>query len=434
MAKKKQNNELAQKQESSEKNLIIRKVIAREILDSRGNPTVEVDILTNAGIGRGAAPSGASTGILEAIELRDGGKRYNGKGVKKAVRSAKEIGRELVGISSADQSRIDNMLIKKGGEQKKHIGGNASVAVSMAACSAAAASLGKPIYEYLNPKAKTIPVPMMNVINGGKHAGSGLAIQEFMIVPKKFKSFSEALEAGSEIYHSLGDILRKKYGPSARNVGDEGGYAPSIHTTEEALDAIMSAIDERGYGKNVFLALDCAASSFHDLGHYRIDRRTINSTELMRKYQELIKRYPIISIEDPFQEEDWDSLSRFTRESGKDVQIVGDDYFVSNIKILRKGIVNKAANALLLKVNQIGTLTEAINAAQIAKGSDYGVIVSHRSGETEDTFIADLAVALECGQIKTGAPCRAERTAKYNRLLRIEEELKSKGIKAKFGI
>jgi enolase len=300
----------------------------------------------------------------------------------------------------------------------------------MAACAAAANSIGREIFEYLNSNARILPVPMMNVINGGKHAGSGLAIQEFMIIPKKFNTFSEALQAGSEIYHTLGSILTKKYGQSARNVGDEGGYAPMIRNTEEALDSIVKAIEENGYQKKVFLGIDAAASSFHELKHYRIDGRTINGIELMRFYQELIKRYPIISIEDPFEETEWELLSRFTRESGKDVQIVGDDYFVSNIKMLRKGINNKAANALLLKVNQIGTVTEAMNAARIAMNSDYNVIVSHRSGETEDTFIADLAVALECGQIKTGAPCRGERTAKYNRLLRIEEKL---GKKARFG-
>ncbi len=434
MAKKKQERKTFIIEGTEEKNLIIRKLKAREILDSRGNPTIEVDIFTDSGWGRGIAPSGASTGIFEAIEIRDGGKRYGGKGVRNAVKKAKEIGKELIGINADDQSKIDSILIEKAGEQKKNVGGNTTVAISMAACAAAANSLNKPIYEYLNPDSKVLPVPMMNVINGGKHAGSGLAIQEFMIIPKKFKNFAEALMAGSEIYHALGKILVKKYGLSAKNVGDEGGYAPNIRTTDEALDSIMAAIDETGYQKKVFLGLDCAASSFHELKHYRIDGRTINSLELMRKYQELIKRYPIISIEDPFQEEDWESLSRFTRESGKDIQIVGDDYFVSNIKMLRKGIVNKAANALLLKVNQIGTLTEAINAARIAKGSDYNVVVSHRSGETEDTFIADLSVALGCGQIKTGAPCRSERTAKYNRLLMIEEELNQKGKKTKFGL
>jgi enolase len=415
--------------------IIIKRILAREILDSRGNPTLEVDIFTDCGsgkigFGRGVAPSGASTGKLEAIEIRDGGKRYYGKGVKKAIEKVNRISKKLIGMNVMEQNEIDKILIEEGGEQKKEIGGNTTTAISMAACAAAANSIGREIFEYLNSNARILPVPMMNVINGGKHAGSGLAIQEFMIIPKKFKTFSEALQAGSEIYHSLGSILTKKYGQSARNVGDEGGYAPMIRNTEEALDSIVKAIEENGYQKKVFLGIDAAASSFHELKHYRIDGRTINGIELMRFYQELIKRYPLISIEDPFEETEWELLSRFTRESGKDVQIVGDDYFVSNIKMLRKGINNKAANALLLKVNQIGTVTEAMNAARIAMNSDYNVIVSHRSGETEDTFIADLAVALECGQIKTGAPCRGERTAKYNRLLRIEEKL---GKKARFG-
>jgi len=416
-------------------NITIKKILAREVLDSRGNPTLEVEIFTDCGsgktgFGRGIAPSGASTGKYEAVELRDGGKRYGGKGVKKAIEEVKKISKKLIGMDVREQNKIDNILIEEGGEQKKEVGGNTTTAISIAVCAAAANSIGKEIFEYLNPNARILPVPMMNIINGGKHAGSGLAIQEFMIIPKKFKTFSEALQAGTEIYHSLGNILIKRYGPSAKNVGDEGGYAPTMRNTEEALESIMKAIEENGYQKRVFLGIDAAASSFHELGHYRIDGRTIKGIELMRFYQDLIKRYPIISIEDPFEETEWELLSRFTRESGKDVQIVGDDYFVSNIKMLRKGINNKAANALLLKVNQIGTVTEAINAAKIAMNSYYNVIVSHRSGETEDTFIADLAVALECGQIKTGAPCRGERTAKYNRILRIEERL---GKKSKFG-
>lgn len=420
--------------EEFERGFRIIDIKGREILDSRGNPTIEVDIFTHNGFGRGVAPSGASTGKNEALELRDGGKRYQGKGVKKAVVNIGKIKKRLIGIDVREQNKIDKILIEMAGEQKRNLGGNTTTAVSLAACSAAANTSGIPIYKYLNPKANIMPVPMMNVINGGKHAGSGLAIQEFMIVPKKFKTFSEALQAGAEIYHELGSLLVKKYGPSAKNVGDEGGYAPSIRTTEEALDFLVKAIESVGYNKKVFIAIDAAASSFHELGFYRIDGKTISGLELMRKYQELIKRYPIISIEDPFDESEWELLARFTRESGKDIQIVGDDFFVSNLSILRKGINNRAANALLLKVNQVGTLTEAINAARIAIGSGYNVIVSHRSGETEDTFIADLAVALGCGQIKTGAPCRGERTAKYNRLLRIEGELLAEKKKIKFGI
>lgn len=407
---------------------------AREILDSRGNPTIEVDVFTRSGFGRGVAPSGASTGKNEALELRDGDKRYLGKGVRKAIRKVAEVKKKIKGMDVREQNKIDKILIDSGGEQKSNIGGNTTTAISLAVCSAAANATGIPVYRYLNPDARVMPVPMMNVINGGKHAGSGLAIQEFMIVPKKFDSFSEAVRAGVEVYHTLGNLIIRKYGQSGRNVGDEGGYAAPIRTTEDALELLINAIEEAGYQKKVFIALDAAASSFHELGYYRIDGKTISGIELMRKYQELIKRYPIISIEDPFDEGEWELLSRFTRESGKDIQIVGDDCFVSNINLLRKGINSKAANALLLKVNQIGTLTEAISAARIAMNSDYGVVVSHRSGETEDTFIADLTVALGCGQIKTGAPARGERTAKYNRLLRIEEELKEVKKRVVFGL
>ena len=407
----------------------IRKVLAREILDSRGNPTVEVDIVTDHGFGRAAAPSGASTGANEALELRDGGRRFLGKGVRKAVANAKRIGKKLVGLDVTDRIRIDKLIIQEaGGESKKLAGANATVALSLAACAAGAYSNRLPIYEHLNPKARVLPVPQMNVINGGKHAGGNLAIQEFMLIPHKFKSFSDALRAGTETYHILGKILEKEYGRHAINVGDEGGYAPPLRTTEGALDAMMEAISEAGYENKISIGLDAAASSFHSVGHYRIDGQTITSLELMRKYEDLIGRYPIVSIEDPFEENDADSLAQFTRESY--IQVVGDDYFVSNAKLVSKAVQRKAGNAMILKVNQIGTLTEAMAAAELAKRSGWNVIVSHRSGETEDTFIADLAVALECGQIKTGAPCRGERTAKYNQLLRIEEGL---GKRAKFG-
>jgi len=407
----------------------IRKVLAREILDSRGNPTVEVDIVTDHGFGRSAAPSGASTGANEALELRDGGRRFLGKGVRKAVANAKRIGKKLVGLDATDRVRIDKLIIQEaGGEGKRLAGANATVALSLAACAAGAYSNGLPIYEYLNPKARVLPIPQMNVINGGKHAGGNLAIQEFMLIPHKFKSFSDALRAGTETYHILGNILKKEYGRHSINVGDEGGYAPPLRTTEGALDAMMEAISEAGYENKISIGLDAAASSFHSVGHYRIDGQTITSLELMRKYEDLIGRYPIVSIEDPFEENDVDSLAQFTRESY--IQVVGDDYFVSNAKLVSKAVQRKAGNAMILKVNQIGTLTEAMAAAELAKRNGWNVIVSHRSGETEDTFIADLAVALECGQIKTGAPCRGERTAKYNQLLRIEEGL---GKRAKFG-
>ena len=407
----------------------IRKVLAREILDSRGNPTVEVDIVTDHGFGRAAAPSGASTGANEALELRDGGRRFLGKGVRKAVANARRIGKKLVGLDVTDRAMIDKLIIREaGGESKKLAGANATVALSLAACAAGAYSSKLPVYEYLNPKARVLPIPLMNVINGGKHAGNDLAVQEFMLIPHRFKSFSDALRAGTETYHTLGKILEREYGRHATNVGDEGGYAPPLRTTEGALDAIMEAISEAGYENRIAIGLDTAASSFHSLGHYRIDGQTITALELMRKYEDLIGRYPIVSIEDPFEENDIDSLAQFTRESH--IQIVGDDCFVSNARLVSKAVQRKAGNAMILKVNQIGTLTEAMAAAELAKRSDWNVIVSHRSGETEDTFIADLAVALECGQIKTGAPCRGERTAKYNQLLRIEEGL---GKRAKFG-
>jgi len=406
----------------------IRKVLAREILDSRGNPTVEVDIVTDHGFGRAAAPSGASTGANEALELRDGGRRFLGKGVRKAVANAKRIGKKLVGMDAADQTGIDRMIIKEaGGESKRLAGANATAALSLAACAAAAYSGRKPIHEHLNPKARTLPVPLMNVINGGKHSGNGLAVQEFMIIPHGFKSFSDALRAGVETYHVLGRLLEKEYGGVARNVGDEGGFAPPLRTTEGALNAIMEAISEAGYDNRISVGIDAAATSFHSLGQYRIDGQTLSARELMRKYQDLISRFPIVSIEDPFEENDMDSLAQLTREGG--IQIVGDDYFVSNARLVSKAVQRKAGNAMILKVNQVGTLTEAMSAAELADRNGWNVIVSHRSGETEDTFIADLAVALECGQIKTGAPCRGERTAKYNQLLRIEEGL---GKRAKF--
>jgi enolase len=411
----------------------IKNVIAREILDSRGNPTVEVDVFTDISFGRAAAPSGASTGTREALELRDCGQRFGGKGVQKAVANAKALGRRLIGKDPSRQKEIDDYLIKAAGPNKRKSGANATTALSLAVCVAAANGKGMPVYRYLNRSAATLPVPLMNIINGGKHAGSGLAIQEFKIIPSGLKKYSDALRAGAEIYHTLGAQLVKQYGQSARNVGDEGGYAPPMRNTREALDAITAAIDSAGYSGKVFLGVDAAASNFFDSNSkkYHIDGRAMDASELLEFYEELTKEYPIVSIEDPFDENDFESFAALTDALGSSVQIIGDDIFVSNIEYLKKGISMKAANAILLKVNQIGTLTEAISTAQHAMKSGWGVVVSHRSGETEDTFIADLAVALGCGQIKTGAPCRAERTAKYNRLLRIEEEL---GRKAKYGI
>lgn len=411
----------------------ITEVLAREVLDSRGNPTVEVDVIADCGRGRAAASSGASKGAREALELRDGGRRFGGKGVLKAVANARKLGAKLVSADPCRQSEIDVMLIKAAGPNKRKVGANATTALSLAVCTAAANCKGMPVYKYLNRTAQTLPVPLMNIINGGKHAGSGLAIQEFMIVPLRFKSFSDALRAGCEVYHELGGILEKRYGMGARNVGDEGGYAPPMGKTADALRAITDAIDAAGHSRKVFLGMDAAASSFFVNGKdrkYRIDGKELGADDLLHFYSDLVKEWPIVSIEDPFYEEDFASFAAITRELGGRVQIVGDDLLVSNVEYLKKGIGVRAANAILLKINQVGTLTEATETAKHAMRNGWGVIVSHRSGETEGTFIADLAVALECGQIKTGAPCRSERTAKYNRLLRIEEEL---GGKAKYG-
>jgi len=407
----------------------IQKVVGREILDSRGNPTVEADVILDNGLfGRAAAPSGASVGTGEALELRDGSKRFHGMGVKKAVANVRKISALIRGMDPTEQQKIDDKIIKAAGEDKKILGGNATVAVSMAVCAAAAYATGKPIYQYLDPKANRLPVPLMNVINGGKHAGNNLAIQEFMLIPKKFKSFADALRAGAETYKTLGRLLEQRYGRGAINVGYEGGYAPPMKTAEEACEMLVRAIDEAGYTKQIFIGIDAAASSFHAMGHYKINGMVVSTRDLLHFYQELVRRYPITSIEDPFHESDFSSLTELTRQLR--IQVVGDDYFVSNVKNLKKGVISKAGNAILLKVNQVGTLTEALRTNEYAKKNDWNVIVSHRSGETEDTFIADLAVGTGCGQIKTGAPARGERTAKYNQLLRIEEEL---GNKAKFG-
>lgn len=408
----------------------IKAVVSREILDSRGNPTVEVDVITDCGFGRGAAPSGASTGTREALELRDtGDKRFLGKGVRKAVENARKFGKRLIGKDPTKQKEIDAIIAKAAGPNKERIGANATTAMSFAVCAAAAYGCNVPIYRYLNKDARIIPVPLMNIINGGKHAGNQLAIQEFMIIPAGFGKLRDALTAACEIYYTLGSYLEKKYGRTARNVGDEGGYAPPMKTTREALDAITGAIEERGYRGKVFIGIDAAASSFYEKGDYRIDGRTLSPGALLDYYHQLLGEYKIISLEDPFEEDAWKEFAEARRKLK--IQIIGDDLFVSNVKYLKKGITMKAANAVLLKVNQIGTLTEAIETAQTAKKAKWNVIVSHRSGETEDTFIADLAVALGCGQIKTGAPARGERTAKYNQLLRIEEEL---GNKAGYGL
>ncbi|MCD6244289.1 MAG: phosphopyruvate hydratase [Thermoproteota archaeon] len=409
----------------------IRDIRARQILDSRGNPTLEViTSLEGGGTGSFSVPSGASKGEKEAIELRDGGKFLKGKGVLRAIRNVNEVIRPaLVGKSALRQHEIDSIMLEiDGTSNKSRLGANAILGVSVSVAKAASNQLGLPIYRYIGGvNAKLMPVPFMNIINGGAHAGNDLAIQEFMIVPSNFRRFKEALFAGVEVYMTLRDLLKGKYGRTSINVGDEGGFAPPMKETEEAIEYLIKSIEESGYGGKIFVALDCAANSFYDekIEKYKIDGKELGPADLIDFYLELISKYPIVSIEDPFYEGDWDSLVEFTKELGNKVQIVGDDFFVSNPDLLRKGIELGAANALLLKVNQIGTLTEALSSADLAFRNGYSVMVSHRSGETIDEFIADLSVALNSGQIKAGAPARGERISKYNRLLEIEEELGS---------
>jgi enolase len=405
-------------------------VKAREVLDSRGNPTVEAEVRTASFKVTAIAPSGASTGTHEVLELRDGGERFLGRGVLRAVENVnRRIAPKLKGMDVEDLDAIDQAMIELDGTpNKSKLGGNAVVAVSLSAAKAGALSKGVELYEHLGPGSCTLPVPMMNIINGGRHAGTGLNIQEFMVVPAGAGTFADALRMGAEVYHNLKAILKEAYGPSAVNLGDEGGFAPPFETTKQALDTIVKAIDKAGYvpGKDVFLAMDCAASEFCSGGVYTLDKRRIGPVELMETYFGLVKNYPVVSIEDPFHEEAFDMMSAITRRLGHKVQLVGDDMFVTNVERIRKAIASKAGNATLLKVNQIGSVSEAIAAARLSFDNGYRVVVSHRSGESEDVSIADLTVALECGQIKTGAPARGERTAKYNRLLRIEEELGSK--------
>ncbi|MDK2893045.1 phosphopyruvate hydratase [Methanohalophilus sp.] len=405
----------------------IEKIHAREILDSRGNPTVEVDVYTKAGFGRASVPSGASTGSNEALELRDNeDDRYNGKGVLDAVDNVNStIASELLGMDVRNQREIDDLMIALDGtDNKMTFGANAILGVSMAVARAAADSLNLPLYRYLGgTNAFALPIPTMNVLNGGKHAGNELSIQEFMIQPKGADTYSNALRMGSETYHALGKILEDKYGASATNVGYEGGYAPPIDLTSDALDALVSAIEEAGYTESeITIGLDAAASEFFDGENYSIDGNLLTPEELTDFYLELIGTYPILSIEDPYHEEAFEDFANLTSEAWETI-IVGDDLFVTNVSRLAKGIEMNAANALLLKVNQIGTLSEAFDAATLASRSGYSVIVSHRSAETEDSTIADISVALGADFIKTGAPARGERTAKYNQLLRIEEDL-----------
>jgi enolase len=403
----------------------IEHIHAREILDSRGNPTVEVDVFTECGFGRASVPSGASTGTNEALELRDKDKRYLGKGVVKAINNINtEIQEALLGMDVRDQREIDGIMIDLDGtKNKSKLGANAILGVSLACAHAASDSLGISLYRYLGgTNAFTLPVPTMNVINGGKHAGNELAIQEFMIQPGGAKTFSEALRMGAETYHILGAILAKKYGNSAVNVGYEGGYAPPLKNTADALDALVGAIEEAGYDKKITIGIDSAATEFHKDGKYKVDGKKFTGEELVDFYSDLVKTYPILSIEDPFEEESFQDFAELT-EKLKDTIIIGDDLFVTNVKRLEKGIKMKAGNALLLKVNQIGSLSEAFDAAQLAQKNRFKVVVSHRSAETEDTTIADISVAIGAEFIKTGAPARSERNAKYNQLLRIEEEL-----------
>jgi len=407
----------------------IEHIHAREILDSRGNPTVEVDIETETGFGRASVPSGASTGTNEALELRDKGKRFLGKGVLKAVENVNtEIRGALVGIDVRDQRGIDNIMLELDGTQNKsRLGANAILGVSLAVAHAAADSIGISLYRYLGgTNAFTLPCPTMNVINGGKHAGNELAIQEFMIQPGGAKTFSEALRMGAETYHTLGAILVKKYGNSAVNVGYEGGYAPPLKNTTDALDALTDAIEVAGYNKKITIGLDSAATEFCKDGKYKVDGKIFSGGELIDFYAELVNTYPILSIEDPFEEESFEDFAELTKKL-KDTIIIGDDLFVTNVKRLEHGIKMNAGNALLLKVNQIGTLSESFDAARLAQKNKFKVVVSHRSAETEDTTIADISVALGAELIKTGAPARSERSAKYNQLLRIEEELGKAG-------
>ena len=404
-------------------NIKITKVKARQIIDSRGNPTIEVDVHTNVSFGRASVPSGASKGKYEALELRDNNKKYLGKGVLKAVDNVNRIiAKKIQGIDCRAQEKIDNLMIKLDGtSNKSKLGANAILAVSLAIARAAS---GNCLYRYLSKLTGNskflMPIPFSNVINGGRHAGNALKIQEFMIAPVGARTFSDAIRMNSETYHTLKNIINKKYGKTATNVGDEGGFSPNIDDARTALNLLEKAIEEAGYNKKIKIAIDFAASEYYNKGIYSLNRQ-YSSEILTNYYMELLKCYPIISFEDPFSQDDFDAFQKITSKTK--IQIVGDDLLATNKERIKTAIKNKLCNALLLKLNQIGTLTEAIEAAKLATKAGWNIMVSHRSGETEDTFISDLAVALGSGQIKAGAPCRGERTAKYNQLLRIEEEL-----------
>ena len=400
---------------------------AREILDSRGNPTVEVELALDDGtLSRAAVPSGASTGAFEAVELRDGAKRYLGKGVEKAVSAIEDvIAPELIGFEAEDQRIIDQVMIDLDGTaNKSHLGANAILGVSLAVAKAAAASAGLPLFRYLGgPNAHLLPVPMMNILNGGAHADTNVDVQEFMVAPFGAPTFKESLRWGAEIYHSLKSVLKQR--GLATSIGDEGGFAPNLENNRAALDLILEAISSAGFtpGKDVGLALDVAATEFHSKGSYSFEGAQKSVDQMIEYYSKLVKDYPLVSIEDPLDEEDWQGWKAITDQLGSHVQLVGDDLFVTNPTRLARGIESATANALLVKVNQIGSLTETLDAVALAQRNGYRCMMSHRSGETEDVTIADLAVATNCGQIKTGAPARSERVAKYNQLLRIEEQL-----------
>ena len=407
---------------------LIEAIHAREILDSRGNPTVEVEVLlTDGAMGRAGVPSGASTGAFEAVELRDGDKgRYQGKGVLQAVEAVLEvIAPELEGVDATDQRTIDAMMMELDGTpNKSKLGANAILGVSLAVASAAAESAGLPLYRYLGgPNAHVLPVPLMNILNGGSHADSDVDIQEFMVVPLGAATFSEGLRWGVEVYHNLKSVLQEK--GLSTGLGDEGGFAPNLPSNRAALDLILVAIERAGFeaGKDVALALDVASSEFFKDGAYQFEGKSLTAAEMSAYYAELVADYPLVSIEDPLDEDDWEGWKTLTDAIGDKVQIVGDDLFVTNPERLARGVETRTANSLLVKVNQIGTLTETLDAVSMAQRAGFTTITSHRSGETEDTTIADICVATNAGQIKTGAPARSERVAKYNQLLRIEEEL-----------
>ena len=412
----------------------IKSVHAREILDSRGNPTVEVEVeLDDKTIGRAAVPSGASTGAFEAAELRDGGSRYLGKGVQTAVNNVNnKIAPVVIGLNAQAQRDLDVQMIElDGSKNKSNLGANAILGVSLATARAVALSKNQSLFKYLGgQEAKTLPVPMMNILNGGAHADTNVDIQEFMIAPIGAENFKESIRWGAEIYHSLKSVLKKK--GLATSIGDEGGFAPNLESNRAALDLILVAIESAGFnaGSQIALAMDVAATEFFADGKYKFEGKQLTSDQMIDYYSELVQSYPLVSIEDPLDEDDWSGWAKLTANLGEKIQIVGDDLFVTNPERLQRGIDSKTANALLVKVNQIGSLTETIDAVNLAHKNNYKSMMSHRSGETEDTTIADLAVALNCGQIKTGAPARSERVAKYNQLLRIEEELGSTAVYA----